>query len=81
MVHQLRSKTASEIFSNPSRYYAVDFKRESLESFQEKLKFPDDKKYKKFAPILFPEGIRNMKKLFRCVELTKVTQCNLFFKI
>jgi hypothetical protein len=81
MIHQLRSKTASEIFSNPSKYYTVDFKRENLESFQAKLKFPSDKKYTKYAPILFPEGIRNMKKLFRCVELTKVTRRILFFKI
>jgi hypothetical protein len=73
MVHQLRSKTASEIFSHPSKYYHVDFKREDLESFQAKLKFPDDTRYSKFAPILFPEGIRNMKKLFRCPELPMVS--------
>jgi hypothetical protein len=80
MVHQLRSKTASEIFSHPSKYYHVDFKRDDLESFQAKLKFPGDTKYSKYAPILFPEGKRNMKKLFRCVELTMVAHI-LFFKI
>lgn len=80
MIHQLRSKTAGEIFSNPSKYYNVDYNRETLESFQGKLKFPGDTKYTKYAPILFPEGKRNMKKLFRCVELPKVTHI-LFFKI
>ena len=80
MVHQFRSKTASDIFSHPSKYYQVDYKREDLQNFQEKLKFPGDTKYMKFAPILFPEGKRNMKKLFRCVELAKVTHF-LFFEV
>jgi hypothetical protein len=79
MVHQLRSKTASEIFSHSSKHYHVDFKREALESFQAKLKFPGDTKYSKFAPILFLEGKRNMKKLFRCVELPKVPQHHIFY--
>lgn len=78
MVHQFRTKTATEIFSYPSKYYKTDCKREDIPAFQAKLKFPMDKKYPKFAPILFPEGKRNMKKLFRCIELTKVGQ-NLFF--
>ena len=72
MIHQFRSKTASEIFSFPSKCYYVDFKREDLESFQAKLKFPRDTKYSKFAPVLFPEGKRNMKKLFWSPELPKV---------
>jgi hypothetical protein len=81
MVHQFRSKTASEIFSHPSKYYNVDFKREDLKSFQAKLKFSGDTKYSKYAPILFPEGKRNMKKLFRCVELPKVITHILFFEV
>jgi hypothetical protein len=53
-------------------YYAVDFKREDVQDFQSKLKFPGQDGYKKFAPILFPDGKRNFKKLFKCIELTKV---------
>lgn len=75
MVYQLRSKTAHEIFGQPSKYYAVEFKREDIKAFQEKLKFPGQD-YKKFAPILFPDGKRDLKKLFKTVELTKV---NLFY--
>lgn len=72
MVYQLRSKTAHEIFGQPSKYYAVEFKREDIQAFQSKLKFPGQESYKKYAPILFPDGKRDLKKLFRCVELTKV---------
>jgi hypothetical protein len=72
MIHQLRSKTASEIFSLPSIYYTVDYNRESIAEFQAKLKFPGTNGYSKYAPVLFPDGRRDMKKLFRCVELTKV---------
>lgn len=72
IIHQLRSKTASEIFSHPSTYYTVDYKRADIAEFQAKLKFPGTIGYSKFAPILFPDGKRDMKKLFRCVELTKV---------
>jgi len=68
----LRSKTAHEIFGQPSKYYAVDFKREDIPAFQSKLKFPEQDGYKKFAPILFPDGDRDFKKLFQCVEVTKV---------
>jgi len=78
MIHQLRSKTAPEIFSHPSMYYHVDYKRETVESFQAKLKFPGDTKYSKFAPILFPGGIRTMKKIFWRVELTKVAAHYIF---
>jgi hypothetical protein len=75
LVHQLRSKTAHEIFGQPSKYYAVEFKREDLLDFQAKLKFPgqENSGYKKFAPILFPDGKRDFKKLFMRVELTKVS--------
>jgi hypothetical protein len=76
LVHQLRSKTAHEIFDQPSKYYAVEFKREDIQAFQSKLKFPGQEDYKKFAPILFPDGKRIMKNLFKCIEHTKV---NLFY--
>jgi hypothetical protein len=76
LVHQLRSKTAHEIFGQPAKYYAVDFKHEDIQDFQSRLKFPGQENYKKFAPILFPDGKRDMKKLFKCIELTKV---NLFY--
>jgi hypothetical protein len=76
LVHQLRSKTAHDIFGQPTKYYAVDFKREDIQDFQSKLKFPGQDDYKKFAPILFPDGKRDMTKLFKCIELTKV---NLFY--
>jgi hypothetical protein len=72
IIHQLRSKTASEIFALPSMYYTVDYKRADVAEFQAKLKFPGAVGYSKFAPVLFPDGKRDMKKLFRCVELTKV---------
>ena len=74
IIHQLRSKTASEIFSHPSIYYTVDYKRMDIVEFQAKLKFPGAVGYSKFAPVLFPDGKRDMKKLFRSVELTKVMQ-------
>ena len=69
---------APDIFSYLPKYYKLDFKREDIPVFQAKLKFPTDKTYCKFAPILFPEGKRNMKKLFWCVELTKVLEILLF---
>jgi hypothetical protein len=72
LVYQLRSKTAHEIFGQPSKYYAVEFKREDIQDFQAKLKFPGQSDYKKFAPILFPDGKRDLKNLFKSVELTKV---------
>ena len=72
IIHQLRSKTASEIFSHPSTYYTIDYKHADIAEFQAKLKFPGTIGYSKFAPILFPDGKCDMKKLFRCVELTKV---------
>jgi hypothetical protein len=72
IVHQLRSKTASDIFSHSSIYYSVDYKRADIPEFQAKLKFPGAVGYSKFAPVLFPDGKRDMTKLFRCVELTKV---------
>jgi hypothetical protein len=74
----LRSKTAHEIFGQPLKYYAVDFKREDIQDFQAKLKFPgqENSDYKKFAPILFPDGKHDLKKLFKSIELTKV---NLFY--
>ncbi|KAF8961519.1 hypothetical protein BDZ97DRAFT_1921203 [Flammula alnicola] len=79
MLYQLRSKTASEIFCQPSKYYSVKFlKREKIPAFQEKLKFPGDKEYPKYAPILFPNGRREMKNLFRCVELTEMLKSILF---
>ena len=78
LVYQLRLKTAHEIFGQPSKYYAVDFKREDIQDFQVKLNFPgqENSGYKKFAPILFPDGKWDFSKLFKCVELTKV---NLFY--
>jgi len=69
-------KTAHEIFGQPSKYYAIDFNQEDIQEFQLKLKFPGEKDYKKFAPILFPDGKRDLGKLFRSIELTKV---NLFY--
>jgi hypothetical protein len=74
MIYQLRSKTAHEIFGQPSKYYAVDFNREDIPAFQNKLKFPgpENSGYKKFAPILYPDGKRDMKMLFKSIELTKV---------
>jgi hypothetical protein len=68
----LRSKTAHEIFGQPSKYYAIEFKREDIQAFQSKLKFPGQANYKKFAPILFPDDKRDLKKLFKRIELTKV---------
>ena len=58
LVYQLRLKTAHEIFGQPSKYYAVDFKREDIRDFQAKLKFPgqENSGYEKFALILFPDG-------------------------
>jgi hypothetical protein len=71
LLYQLRSKTAHEIFGQPSKYYAVD--REDIEDFQSKIKFPEQEGYKKFAPILFPDGKRDFKKLYKRIELTKVS--------
>ena len=72
IIHQLRSKTAPEIFSHPSIYYSVDYTRADIAEFQARLKFPGAIGYSKYAPVLFPDGKRDMKKLFRSVELTKV---------
>jgi hypothetical protein len=72
IIHQLRSKTASEIFSHPSIYYTVDYKRADIAEFQARLKFPGTIGYSKYAPVLFPDGKRDMKNIFRSVELTKV---------
>ena len=63
---------AHKIFGQPSKYYAVDFKCEDIKDLQSKLKFPEED-YKKFAPILFPDGKCDLKKLFKCFELTKVS--------
>jgi hypothetical protein len=67
-------KTAHEIFGQPSKYYAVEFNREDIQDFQAKLKFPgqENSGYNKFAPILFPDGKRDLRNLFMSVELTKV---------
>lgn len=72
LLYQLRSQTAHEIFGQPSKYYAVDWNREDIQDFQSKIKFPEQAGYKKFAPILFPDGKRDFKKLFKRIELTKV---------
>ena len=74
IIHQFRSSTASEIFGHSTQFYRVQYKREEVAAFQALLKFPTDQDmYPKYPPVLFPDKRqRDMKKLFRSVELTKV---------
>jgi hypothetical protein len=76
IIHQFRSSTASEIFGHLTQYYRIQYQRGDLPAFQALMRFStddDDDKYPKFPPLLFPDKQhRDMKKLFRSVELTKV---------
>lgn len=74
IIHKFRSSTASEIFGHLTQYYRIQYKRKDLPEFQALMKFPtDDDAYPKFPPLLFPnKQNRDLKKIFRSVELTKV---------
>ena len=76
IIHKFRSGTASEIFGHLTQYYRVSYKREDLPEFRALLKFSTDDSddaYSKYPPLFFPDKrSKDMRKLFRCVELTKV---------
>lgn len=73
MLHQFRSTTATHIFGQPSQWYQVDFERKNIPEFEAMLKFKGDDQYSKYAPILFLNGERDMKNIFKSVPLTKVS--------
>lgn len=74
IIHQLRSGTASEIFGYSIEFYRVQYNREELPVFRALMKFStDNETYSKYPPLLFPDKKhRDMKKIFRSIELTKV---------
>lgn len=70
IVHQLRSETGPQIFSDLAVYRDIKIKqRITHPAFTSALMFPGDTKVTKYTPILFPDGIKNMKKMFQCKHL------------
>jgi hypothetical protein len=83
IIHRLRTTTGPDIFSQSAKLYQHKHERSNIEAFRKELMFENDTKYTKYAPILFPKveiepgkfvRQRDMKFLFRNIELTKVCQ-------
>lgn len=81
IIHQLQTETAGQIFRHSQYWYAVEFNRADIPEFIRKLYYENDKKFSKFAPILFPnsgqgKSTRDYTKFLQCETLTLVrTQC------
>ncbi|KDR65151.1 hypothetical protein GALMADRAFT_260311 [Galerina marginata CBS 339.88] len=80
-VGQLRNQSAAIIFNKNPHYFSTSFKdRDKLPDFVAALKFPDPRKSKfsKYAPILFPDGRKDMTKFLKCIHLALMLRCLLF---
>lgn len=73
IIHTLRKQTATMIFEQPTTYFGTDYDRQSLPHFAAAI-YPDPRKLKfsKYAPILFPDGVKNMNYIFRAPHLALV---------
>jgi hypothetical protein len=67
--------TAPEIFGHLVQYYRVNFLRAGIPEFGALMKFPiNAEQYPKYPPLLFPNTqVKEMKDIFRSVELTMVS--------
>ncbi|KAF8162343.1 hypothetical protein BJ912DRAFT_935489 [Pholiota molesta] len=87
IIHRLRTTTGPDIFSQSAKLYQHKHERSNIEAFRRELMFENETKYSKYAPILFPKvetepgkfvHQRDMKFLFRNIELTKMLKSILF---
>ena len=73
IIHTLRHETGAKIFPNLAKYQNISMKeRRSHPAFKSVLMYPGDDKVTKLAPILFEDGKKNMKKMFKCKHLALV---------
>ena len=73
IIHTLKQETGTKIFPNLAKYQDISIKeRRSHPAFKLALLFPGDDKVSKFAPILFEDGKKNIKKMFKCKHLALV---------
>jgi hypothetical protein len=74
IIHTLKQETGAKIFPNLAKYQDISMKeRRTHLAFRSALLFPGDDKVKKVAPILFEDGKKNMKKMFKCKHLALVS--------
>jgi hypothetical protein len=73
IIHTLKQETGAKIFPNLAKYQDISMKERRMHlAFRSALLFPGDDKVRKVAPILFEDGKKNMKKMFKCKHLVLV---------
>lgn len=73
IIHTLRQETAPKIFPNLAKHQDISMKeRRTHQAFKSALLFPGEDKVTKVAPILFEDGKKNMRKMFKCKHLALV---------
>lgn len=73
IVLRLRTTSAPTIFEVNKANYEPNTDRSKIPEFVKAVYFdPESKKFSKYAPILFPGGQLDMKKLFKCKHLALV---------
>lgn len=80
VIHQLRAETAPKIFGRNPLYYERQFDRSELPEFVAEICFPGGK-FSKFAPILFPDRVRDMRVFLKCRHLALVSDSIVFLDI
>lgn len=78
IVHKLRLSIAPTIFKQNAINYCLGTDHSLIPSFVGAVYHPGSKKFSKFAPILFPGGVYDIKHLFKCQHLALVSaSCHL----
>jgi hypothetical protein len=74
IIHTLKQETGAKIFPDLAKYHNISMKeRNTHQAFKSALLFPGDDKVTKLAPVLFEDGKKDMKKMFRCKHLALVS--------
>jgi hypothetical protein len=73
IIHTLRQETGPKIFHILAKHQDISMKeRRTHQAFKSALLFPGEDKVSKIAPILFEDGKKDMRKMFKCKHLALV---------